>query len=352
MTMEGLATLLRQAAGGYFDQPVVDTTGVKGNWDFELKWTGRGQLAAAGPDGISAFDALEKQLGLKAELQKRPAPVIVVDRVNQKPTDNLPDIAQRVPVIPTEFEVGDVKPSMPGTPQRGGFQPGGRIDIQGFTLKDMMKAAWDLQDDMLAGPKWIETDRFNIVAKAPADVSIAGNNIDVMTLQGMLKNLLIDRFKIKMHTEDRPVAAFALLAPKRETKLKKADPTARANCKRPIAQGGAVPVANVVCQNTTMAQLAEKLQGWAGAYVTHPAFDATGLEGGWDFSFSWIPRANFEAPRPEAAQQPGAAAVPSDPNGGLTVFEAMEKLGLKLEQQKRPLPVIVIDSASQNPTEN
>jgi uncharacterized protein (TIGR03435 family) len=216
-----------------------------------------------------------------------------------------------------------------------------------------MRLAWDLQTDMLAGPKWIETDRFSIVAKAPADVSIAGNNVDVMALQGMLKNLLIDRFKIKMHTEEQPVAVFALLAPKRETKLKKADQTARAGCKRTIAQGGAVPVANVVCQNTTMAQLAEKLQGWAGAYVTHPAIDATGLEGGWDFSFSWIPRANFEAaPRPETAQQPGVASVPSDPNGGLSVFEAMEKLGLKLEQQKRPLPVIVIDSASQNPAEN
>jgi uncharacterized protein (TIGR03435 family) len=353
MTMEGLAAFLRQAIGGYFDQPVVDATGLQGNWDFELKWTGRGQLAAAGSDGISAFDALEKQLGLKAELQKRPAPVVVVDRVNQKPTDNLPDVAQKLPVIPTEFEVGDVKPSMPGTPQRGGFQPGGRIDIQGFTLKRLMTLAWDLEDDMLVGPKWIESDRFNIVAKAPADVSIAANNIDVSTLQGMLKNLLVDRFKIKMHTEDQPVAVFALVAPKRETKLKKADQTARANCKRTIAQGGPVPVATVVCQNTTMSQLVEKLPGWAGAYVTHPAIDSTGLEGGWDFSFSWIPRANFEAaPRPENAPQPGAAPVPSDPNGGLSLFEAIEKLGLKLEQQKHPLPVIVIDSANQNPTEN
>jgi uncharacterized protein (TIGR03435 family) len=351
LTMDAIAGLLRQAAGGYFDQPVVNMTGLEGTWDFDLKWTGRGQLAAAGPAGISAFDAIEKQLGLKAELQKKPGPVVVVDRVNQKPTDNLPDVAKSLPVISNEFEVGDIKPSMPGVQQRGGIQPGGRIDAQGFTLKQIMGLAWDLQEDMIVGPKWIETDKFDLVAKAPAD-TMANGNLDVISIQEMLKALLIERFKIKMHTEDQPVAVFALLAPKNETKLKKADPASRASCKRIITQGS-IPVATVTCQNTTMAQLAEKLRQWAGGYVTHPALDLTGIDGGWDFTYSWSPRANFEAaPRPEAVQQPGAAPVPSDPNGALSVFEAMEKLGLKLEQQKHPMPVVVIDSANQNPTQN
>jgi uncharacterized protein (TIGR03435 family) len=345
LPMDAIANVLRQTAGGYFDQPVVDMTGLKGTWDFELKWTGRGQLAAAGANGISAFDAIEKQLGLKAELQKKPGPVVVVDRVNQKPTDNLPDVAKSLPVVATEFEVGDIKPSMPGAQQRGGIQPGGRIDAQAFTLKQIMSLAWDLQEDMIIGPKWIETDKFDLVAKAPPDV-IAGGNLDVLSLQVMLKTLLIERFKIKMHTEDQPVAVFALLAPKKETKLKKGDPSARSSCKRVITQG-TIPTATVTCQNTTMAQLAEKLRQWAGGYVTHPAVDLTGIEGGWDFTYSWAPRANFEA-RPENAQ-PGTA---SDPNGAVSVFEAMEKLGLKLEQQKHPMPVVVIDSANQKPTEN
>jgi uncharacterized protein (TIGR03435 family) len=271
--------------------------------------------------------------------------------VNQKPTDNLPDVAKSLPVVSSEFEVGDLKPSMPGAQQRGGIQPGGRIDAQAFTLKQIMSLAWDLQEDMIIGPKWIETDKFDLVAKAPPDV-IAGGNLDVISLQEMLKKLLVDRFKIKMHTEDRPVEVFALLAPKKETKLKKADPASRASCKRVITQG-AIPTATVTCQNTTMAQLAEKLRQWAGGYVTHPAIDLTGIEGGWDFTYSWAPRANFEAAaRPEAAQQPGGPAVASEPNGAISVFEAMEKLGLKLEQQKHPMPVVVIDSANQNPTEN
>ena len=92
---------------------MVDSTGLKGSWDFDIKWTGRGQLAAAGADGISIFDAVDKQLGLKLELQKVPMPVIVVDSVNEKPTDNPPGAATSLPPTPTEFEVAVVKPSTP-----------------------------------------------------------------------------------------------------------------------------------------------------------------------------------------------------------------------------------------------
>src|SRR5438445_441062 len=83
---------LRQMAGGYLDHPVVDKTNLDGSFDFDIKWTARAQLAAAGPDGISIFDAVDKQLGLKLELQKIEMPVIVVDKVNQKPTDSLPGV--------------------------------------------------------------------------------------------------------------------------------------------------------------------------------------------------------------------------------------------------------------------
>ncbi len=48
----------------------------------------------------------------------------------------------------------------------------------------------------------------------------------------------------------------------------------------------------------------------------------------------------------------GAMPSASDPTGTLTLFEAVEKLGLKLEVHKRPMPVIVIDHMEQKPTEN
>src|SRR5262249_25984908 len=64
-----IADNLHQIAGGYFDHDVVDFTKLEGSWDFDLEWTPRGALAAKGADGISVFAAIEKQLGLRAELQ-------------------------------------------------------------------------------------------------------------------------------------------------------------------------------------------------------------------------------------------------------------------------------------------
>jgi len=162
----------------------MDRTELKGFFEFELKWTGRGQLGAAGADGITIYDAVEKQLGLKLELQTKPSPVIVVDSVTQKPTDNVPDIAKLLPPISTEFEVADIKPSLPNGPQQGNIQPSGRIDLQGLPLKQIMMIAWDTAEDLIVGPKWMETERFDVVAKAPSDVSISGINVDVTLFVG------------------------------------------------------------------------------------------------------------------------------------------------------------------------
>jgi len=352
MNMTTLASLLRQGAGAYFDNPVLDFTDLKGSFDFELKWTGRGQLAAAGKDGISIFDAVEKQLGLKLELQKRSSPVLVVASVNRKPTDNAAGVEKLLPVVPTEFEVADIKPTAPNFEGRqGNLQPGGRIDLRGATLKDLIMLAWDINSnssssDLVVTPKWVETERFDIVAKAPADVSINGNDVDIDTLRAMVRALLIDRFKMKYHTENRPVNVYALLVTRKEPKLKQADPNSRATCKRTVGNNASgVPLATLTCTNTTMDLLAEKLPGMAPAYVDRPAVDLTKLEGGWDFVLNWTPRGAFD----NGGGQPGAAA---DPNGSLTVFEGLEKLGLKLEQQKQPVPVLVIDSLEQKPRED
>jgi uncharacterized protein (TIGR03435 family) len=111
MTLAQFASLLPNIAGGYIRTPVVDETGIEGAWDFTLSFSpagmangggGRGVLLRggdAGPaggeamasdpgGGLSLFDAVSKQLGLKLEMQKRPMPVLVIDRVEQKPTDN------------------------------------------------------------------------------------------------------------------------------------------------------------------------------------------------------------------------------------------------------------------------
>ena len=85
---------------------------MKGTWDIDLKFTPRQLLANIGSEAISIFDAVDSQLGMKLDLQKIPTPVIVVDSVNQKPTDNPPGVTTSLPpVAPPEFEVANITPS-------------------------------------------------------------------------------------------------------------------------------------------------------------------------------------------------------------------------------------------------
>src|ERR1039458_2974886 len=374
MTMAAFAARIAGMAPAYIEgKPVVDMTDLKGSWNFTIKWSGRGGLSAAGPDGISIFDAVDKQLGLKLELQKVPMPVIVVDSVHQQPTDNLPGGSQTLQVMPTEFEVVDIKPSDPAAAGRGGrgggFQPGGRLDVKGITLKNLIAIAWNItSDDLLAGaPKWLDTDKFDIVAKAPATGPPSGPNaappVDIDSLRLMVRAMLVDRFKLATHTEDRPVSLYALVVAK--SKLKKADESNRAGCKMGNAFGtnGSAPTFTYTCQTTTMAQLVEGLQMASVGDITHPGSDSSALDGNWDFVISWTPRmlAQMMATQGggrggDAVQPPGGlpgVAAASDPSGGPSMFEALEKqLGLKLELQKHPMAVLVIDHVEQKPTEN
>jgi uncharacterized protein (TIGR03435 family) len=110
------------------------------------------------------------------------------------------------------------------------------------------------------------------------------------------------------------------------------------------------------CQNVTMEYFASRLQNLAFGTINFPVEDATGLEGGYDVAMSFSPNAgmNFGGPGRGGNPAGGENAVPtaSDPTAGMTIFEAIEKLGLKLDQRKRNVPVIVIDHIEQKPTEN
>jgi uncharacterized protein (TIGR03435 family) len=375
MSTEALAQTLRGMGGDYVTSPVIDMTGLKGNWDFELKWTGRAQLPRAGSDGISFFDAVEKQLGLKLELQKAPAPVLVVDRVNQKPTENSPEVAKALPPPPlAEFEVADVKLSEPDTQPNGRIQPGGRLDLQGLTLKMLLNIAWNINDDeLLAGaPKWADSTRYTILAKTSTATSGTANaqQIDIDDLRLMLRALLADRLKLATHYEDRPVTAYTMMAAK--PKLTKADPANRTGCKEANALAKDPRNSNpglsrlVTCLNISMPQFAEELQRVAPGYIHTPVLDATSIQGNFDITLSFSTAGFIQqgaggggrggAGAGDGGQASGAGVGPasaSDPSGGLSLFDAMNKqLGLNLEKQKRPMPVLVIDHVEEKPTDN
>jgi uncharacterized protein (TIGR03435 family) len=363
MTMGSFAAGLRGMFGTNLGpNQVLDQTGLKGTWNFEFRYSfGLNFPGMGSGNHVSIFEAVEKQLGLKLEQKQIPTPVIVVDRVNQNPAPNPPGAAEALagPPAPTEFEVATVKPTDPST-RMGGFrmQPGGHVTMQGMPMRFLLMRAFNLnnQDGITGLPSWVDSERFEINAKAPA-LDANAPPLDNESVAPLFLSLLADRFKLKYHTEEKPVSAYTLVSGK--PKMKKADPASRTFCKNVPAPPGMPPGSRVLnCQNITMAQFADRLQGMARE-LSWPVVDGTGLEGGWDFTLTFSMAMMAVGPGGPGGRggggMGGEAMMPtaSDPSGGYTIFEAIEKeLGLKLDSQKRTLPVIVIDHLEQKPTEN
>jgi len=150
-----------------------------------------------------------------------------------------------------------------------------------------------------------------------------------------------------VHNEDRAVPVFALTAPKKP-KLKESDGSARSGCKFGNDNG----LRTMTCQNATMTQFTESLRRAAGGYIDKSVVDLTGLKGSYDVTVGWTPFARLRDKRAEPA---AGGAVPSaaEPAATLTLFEAIDKqLGLKLAEQKHPMPVLVVDHVERVPTAN
>jgi uncharacterized protein (TIGR03435 family) len=365
LTAQGIAENLRQIAGGYFDHDIVDQTKLEGTYDFDLEWTPRGVLAAKGADGISVFDAVDKQLGLKVELKNVPMPALVIQSVNRKPIPNPATVSAALNFAEARFEAATIKPADPDAqPFVGLLYTGGSQMRAGGTLRQMIAMALQISpnvagDTLIGIPKSADTQRWDITAKVPSTGEGAPNIVNgrpqpppLSIGLEMLRGLLVESFELKNHTETREVTVYALTAGSGKPKMTKAEETERTGCApapdapKPVKTIGVM----IGCKNTSMGELAQNLQAFAGAYIDHPIVDATGIEGGWNFVMGWTPRGQLQAvPNPNAAA--GAAGEASDPNG-LSAFEAVEKeLGLKLVKTKKSIPVIVVDHVAEKPVQ-
>ena len=374
LSMEAFAANLRTMMGANLGpNPILDETGLKGNWNFDLTYSLQ-MMGFMGPDNasrISIFSAIEK-LGLKLEQKQVPTPVLMVESVNRSPSPNPPGTADVLPpiVYPTEFEVASIKPVEPGGRMGGRFmmQPGGRLVAEGMPLRFLISRAFNVfNNDAVAGvPGFADTDRYDVIAKAPAVGGVPLGNMDMDAVAPMVLSLMKDRFKLAYHTEEREVSAYALVAGK--PKMKRADPDSRTSCKNNNAPPPAPPgTRTLTCTNVTMDEFAERFEGM-GPDFNWPVANATGLEGGWDVILTYDQRSimfrgammggrggGAAGGGGAADANPASGAMPtaSDPTGGITIFEAVEKqLGLKLQKQKKQMPVIVIDHIEQKPTEN
>ena len=267
-----------------------------------------------------------------------------------------PAVAQSTPAGKLEFEVATVRrnkaepdaPLAPGDAQ-GSSLPGGQFSMRNQPLRTLLGFAFypgnqKFRNDLIVGaPGWVDTDRFDVVGKAPPDIParqcfFSGYCYPDTRLAAMLREFLEKQFKIADHEERRPTDVYALVASKGGPKLQRSTGSGERNCKRivggsgdPDAKGLSSIEAGSLCVNMTLSNLADMLPEMAGAYIDRIVVNATGLEFRYDFKLFWVGRASID-------------------QGGLTVFEAIEKqLGLKLESRKMPMPVTVIDHIEKLP---
>ena len=356
-TMDALAARLAAAPGTRFQ--VLNSTRLAGSWDFEISYPRPGGqrgvfgIPQPGDTDRGIFDAVDQQLGLKLEVRDVPQPVLVVERAHE-PSTAPPAGAGRVASTAMKFEVATIKPCKSGTgvPTR---PPSGFLLNTGCApLETHVRTAWGFNNgpgspmDPMEGPDWIDSTYFEITAKSP--IAIGGPR-DPNYL-AMLRNLLVERFQMKTHWEDRPRDARVLVADK--PKLKPADPSTRTRCTRPLTGnlGSRTPTV-LTCQNVTMAQFAEVVGSRGGRF--YATVDETGLAGGWNLRVSWMTPGAAGLLRPaENTPDAGAALAASEPIGIVSSLEQAieEQLWLKLEVRKRPTPILIIEHVDENPTEN
>jgi uncharacterized protein (TIGR03435 family) len=294
---------------------------------------------------------------------------------------------------------------------RGGPGPNttdpGTMTCTNTPLHYLLVKAYGVKNYQVEGPAWIDTDGYDIVAKVPA-----GTTVD--QFNQMLQTLLTERFKVTLHRENKAMQAYVLSVGKGGPKMKELDAAAieklKADAEAAAASGQAsgpmkgmppIPAGATtmmmtsdtgggramggpggppmgipqrpkgLAPNSSMSMGNGHMQRSVSGYITmtqltaslasaldRPVTDLTELKGTYDIDLTWVPDGNDSAsmmkgmPAMVMATGDRGTSDASDP-GGFNLPQSLQAaLGLKLEQKKAPIEVLIIDRAEKVPTEN
>jgi uncharacterized protein (TIGR03435 family) len=224
-----------------------------------------------------------------------------------------------------KFEAADVHVSPAGATESAAFLPHGRAEFRAVSFLKLVSVAYSVPEEwLLGGSPWMATERFDVTAKA-------GGKASAKTMEAMLQSLLVERFGLVLKSEEKAFPVYALV-------LRKAGVARKSSGSgEPKCSGGQEEnVRTLTCRNTTIATLAASLRQAAPAYFDKPLEDRTEMKGAYDFRLEWVPR----------AQTRGAQS-------GMSIYNSIEKqLGIGVETQTTPMPVVRIESANRTPTPN
>jgi uncharacterized protein (TIGR03435 family) len=240
-----------------------------------------------------------------------------------------------------KFEVATIKPSQ--NPQGFGFfvNPSGWLTTHNTSLTDLIKISFGLHPKQITGgPSWMETDKYDVVAK-PDTAGIPS----ITQLMAMVQQMLPDRFQLKFHREKKELSAYALTIAK--SGLKISEETSNPNG-LPGFGGGGPRGLNV--RNATMEEFAQFLQA---NVLDQPVVDQTGLGGKrFDFVLKWTPDGQQGAAAAAGGPKPEGGAGEASPDAPPDIYlAAQQQLGLRLESTKAPVDLFVIDHV-EKPSEN
>ena len=228
------------------------------------------------------------------------------------------------------FDVASVRPSQqevgPDYNNQITWAPDG-FTGRNVTLKRLIAEAWHCQLDQVEGPPWLGRNEYDITARMPEGTSREQASL-------MLRGLLFERFRLKEHSETRPMRTYELTVGEKGAKV------------HPIAPGGAASAGSGLHFHGDMRQFADLLAIQFSFPAANdpsvpvkaggpqiPVLDKTGLQGTYDFSVDM---------RPELGTD------------GFTAWKrALEdQLGLKIESKKSDVEVVVVDDAEKIPSAN
>jgi uncharacterized protein (TIGR03435 family) len=270
-------------------------------------------------------------------------------------------IAQTSAPLP-KFEVASIRPAKSGWRFSGQQSPPGRLRATNVTAKNLIENAYNRQprfslgdDQILGGPKWISSDRFDIDAKLSRveqdEEKKLPRNEWADQLRLMLQSMLADRFKLKVTQETKELPIYVLVVAKQGPKLAKSTvpPPAALGAKPPDSGSrvwmGRGQLIGIGVSVGDLAGLLSHLPEIGGREVV----DQTGLQGRYDFTLKWTPEQGqrFGGPGPSgtAGGAQSAAGKPAAPgSSGPSIFTAIQQqLGLRLKPSEGPVEMVVID---------
>jgi uncharacterized protein (TIGR03435 family) len=253
----------------------------------------------------------------------------------------------------------------------------GQLTLGYMTMKNILAQAFGVKANQVTGPAWLDKtdgDHYDIVAKVPSGASKEDG-------KRMLQSLLAERFGLAFHRETKDVQGYELVVGKNGSKLKESEisadppppptgqpfkletdrngiPQLPPGQPRTLIMVGRDGRSAIAARQQTIVQLANFLEGQLGK----PVVDKTGLTAKYDYGFAFdaaeLPGALKPAAAPAAAAQTAGAAtaqptLDNAPPDAPNIFNAVQQeLGLRLDQKKVTVELIVVDRVERVPTEN